>query len=502
MPPSLALLRPLRVPAAPNGGEGWVVVAAAFSIYFVTVSLQYTQGVLYRGWLTDPAFVGASPSLLAWGTSIETMGFLIGSLGVGLLIPRIQARGTVLVGALLILAGSMGAAEASTASSISLSPRLAVLFSCYGLAVGSGCALAHIASIAAVQSFFTTRRGLATGITVAGSGVGAFAVGPMLEYFCSGAGVVSAGPGRAGWEGALRAWGGLASAVCVLGAVLLRPIEIVAAPPMVSAAAAAAAAAAVGQSLASEERTEKEGALSPPPTLATEKTPLHPPIPSYPALFRTPFFKSYALFVAAIGFCWFSVPVFLPVYIRGDLGGSSQDVAAVLAVQGVANTVGRVLIGHAADVWPAKKRIILTVCVAGVAAATAVLAVARSLPYTFVFVCLYGGLGGSVISLQPALVIDALGVPFVPLAQGAFNAIQAPFALAGPPIGGAVREATGAHPAVFGYLAGTFALACALSLNIEGGGGGGGKAAAGICCRRRGEGRTGGLSRGEPEAVV
>lgn len=138
-----------------------------------------------------------------------------------------------------------------------------------------------------------------------------------------------------------------------------------------------------------------------------------------------------------------AVPTFLPSYIREDLGGSSADVSIVLAIQGAANTAGRVVLGLAADAWPRHKLNMLLACMGTMLVTTTILASINSLGFVYAYAVVLGGLGGAAASLQPAIVVDAAGLAAVPVLQSAFNAIQAPFVLAAPPAGGAIRAATG-----------------------------------------------------------
>ncbi len=169
--------------------------------------------------------------------------------------------------------------------------------------------------------------------------------------------------------------------------------------------------------------------------------------------------------------------------------------SSVLATQGAANTLGRVLVGLLADAFPRKKVLILTVCMLSVASASAGLAAAPGVANAHVFVAIAGGLGGAMISIQPAITIDAIGMRFLPLAQGAFNCVQAPFALAGAPIGARIAAAAGATSKIWWFMAAAFAMACLWALLLDLGITGGGKRAA---CLKRREGEGEGEGQGRP----
>jgi MFS family permease len=83
---------------------------------------------------------------------------------------------------------------------------------CRRCVAGVGSALAYSPTIVTVGQYFARRRALANGISVAGSGLGNFAVPPLIR----------AALDRYGFAGALLIMAGLMLHVCLAGA-LLRP---------------------------------------------------------------------------------------------------------------------------------------------------------------------------------------------------------------------------------------------------------------------------------------
>jgi MFS family permease len=547
MSAALRALMPRRRHVPPDAPAGWIVVASAFFVYLVAVGLQYVTGIFFRGWVLAPTFAGTPPATLAWATSLEATFFLLGSPIGGKSVVACGAARTVLLGAAFILVGSLAAAAIDVTDPSASLGSLCVFF---GVTLGSGCAIAHVAAVVAVQAFFRKRRGLATGVVVAGSGVGAWVLGPLLEAL-----VVSLG-----WRQALAIYGALAASVCACAAGVIAIFRVedepsaqdvaaaAAAPPAadgakdaeaVSLASPAAAPGAPGahapppsaavaaatpdwaaskrsltavygsssSSSSSEKRTKAVPATideepvplsdqlepssnsggggsdapteapsgaaaassqaAPPPPAQPHAVPPPPARPlSYRQLVTSRFFVTYAAFICFYALCWFTVPTYLPVTVTERLGGSSGDVSGVVAAQGVANTVGRVALGVAVDAFPHRKMGMLTGCMAAVSVASLAFTLSTSLPYAFVYGAVLGGAGGSIVSLFPGIVIDALGLPSLPLAQGAINAVQAPWALCGPPIGGALRTATGSYAGTWAFVTAGFTAAAALSLNV------------------------------------
>ena len=496
MPPSFSRLE-LR--AAPDSRAVWLAVCAAFFVYLVSVGLQYTTGVFFKAWRAAPEFAATSPATLAWATSLESAFFLVGSLAAGKAIVRVGERWTILAGAGCIAGGTLAAALIDVAAPAAALASLCLFF---GIVTGSGAALVHVAAVVAVQKFFRKRRGLATGITVAGSGVGSIVLGPALEALVD----------AVGWRLALVTYGLVAAATCaaaaaVIGMIVLvepatvpaptaaeaevatqSPLTVVATEPdMITPepASAAAAAATMDWKTPSAQTPEvahsstafgaafaapatavlsDDGELLRPKGIMALAAP--PSRPTYRWLLGFRFFRSYSSFVAFFSLCWFTIPTFLPVTITAALGGSSADVAGIFAVQGVANTLGRVALGIAVDVLPRHKLAILSACLLTVTAASLAFVAAPSLGLAYAYAAVLGGAGGSIVSLQPAIVIDALGLAALPLAQGAFNAVQAPSALIGPPIGGAILAASGGYAGTWAFITAGFTVAAALSLCV------------------------------------
>lgn len=159
----------------PNGGYGWIVVIASFFVHVFVLGNIYSFGVLFPVYMK--AF-NASQGSVAW----------VGSIGAGLMTGMAAYSGTyadqygngiiVFFGGILISLGLFLA---------SFSTELWHLYVTQGFITGIGYSLAFIAGVSVVGQWFTTKRGLATGIAVAGSGLGQFGIslstGALLLHF-------------------------------------------------------------------------------------------------------------------------------------------------------------------------------------------------------------------------------------------------------------------------------------------------------------------------------
>lgn len=210
----LVFVGPYECEAAPDGGvRGWLVVFSSFMIFSLSVGYQYTTGIFFKSWVKSIEFAAIAPATLAWANSIDSAGFLGGSIFAGWIIVRTSPRVCAVAGAVLTATGAVIAATLSTSTPIGL----LYLYLGFGVFMGVGSAFSLIASVCAVQQYFTSRRGTATGITVAGSGVGAFILGPLLESLNE----------SVGWRVALAGYGIAAGLLCSACAAAVIPISFV-----------------------------------------------------------------------------------------------------------------------------------------------------------------------------------------------------------------------------------------------------------------------------------
>ncbi|CAG2182031.1 unnamed protein product, partial [Oppiella nova] len=96
-----------------------------------------------------------------------------------------------------------------------IAPNIEVLMLTYGVMGGVGFGMIYLPAIVSVGYYFTTRRALATGLAVCGSGVGAFMFAPMTQYLLT----------KMDWKNTLMILAALALHCSVFGA-LMRPLNV------------------------------------------------------------------------------------------------------------------------------------------------------------------------------------------------------------------------------------------------------------------------------------
>lgn len=173
-------------------------------------------------------------------------------------------------------------------------------------------------------------------------------------------------------------------------------------------------------------------------------------------------FQHWIAFIAIYGACWFVIFSQFFTFTL-EAGTLPRDASILVAVQGAANTVGRLGLALAVDRFAIPKVAMLQTCVFLMGVATCLLVVlGRSYAYQCAFMMATGILGGSVVSMQAPISVELVGLASLPLAQGLFHLAQSPFVLVSPPIASALRIATGNYDAVWLLTGGLIILSAAL----------------------------------------
>ncbi|MFH4981056.1 hypothetical protein AB6A40_007765 [Gnathostoma spinigerum] len=190
------------VPTPPDGGYGWIVVLAAFVSNFIVDGTSNSFGAFIT---TYQEHFGESKAIVSLIGSILIGSYLlIGPFASGLL-NKYGARVVVVVGS--VLSGLSFAAS-------TLSPNVYVYMFFYGFLSGIGFGFIYVPAVVFVSFYFEKKRSLATGLAVAGSGVGTFAMPPMCIYFLN----------NYGWKITVGVLAGCAL-LCGAFGLLYKPLE-------------------------------------------------------------------------------------------------------------------------------------------------------------------------------------------------------------------------------------------------------------------------------------
>jgi MFS family permease len=384
--------------------RGWMVVASAFVIMFVTLGTAYSFTAFFAP--LQKAFSASRGDIsLAFSINVPLF-YLIGAVS-GQLADRFGARATCLIG---IAAAGFGVVFAATANA------LWQIYVGFGLCLGTGIGFAFVPSVGAVQRWFVTGRGFASGIAVSGIGFGTLLM-PII-----------AAP--------LIAWVGWRGAWLIFGLLIL-----------VAGGAA---------SLFLSNSPEKYGALPDGGVIG-----LGAQANSWPAvgvsLREAVTSRPFMLFYLALLVTWGGVSiqfVHLVPYAE-DHGLSHTTAVTIFGFIGIGSIAGRFMLGGLAD--RIGRRSLLAIAFAGMALMQAWLLLASSAWQISIFAIVFGSCYGGIVALFPALAADYFGNSKVSGIIGVLYTAAAFGSFLGPKLAGDVFDKFGSYTIP---IAGSAACAC------------------------------------------
>jgi MFS family permease len=147
----------------PNGGYGWVCVAAVATINMHTWGLNSAYAVFLAYYLSNNVFPGATPLQYAFIGGLSISQALIVSPVATLTTRLFGTRTTLLIGVVFETVSFIGASFAT---------QIWHLFLAQGICFGWGMGFLFVGSVGIAAQWFTTHRSLANGCCAAGSGLG------------------------------------------------------------------------------------------------------------------------------------------------------------------------------------------------------------------------------------------------------------------------------------------------------------------------------------------
>ncbi|XP_045112740.1 monocarboxylate transporter 5-like isoform X2 [Portunus trituberculatus] len=186
----------------PDGGWGWVVVAASFMCNAVVDGIIFSCGMLLH--LFKEEF-GVSTSDVAWVSSLLGGFYLIVGPFVSALANAYGFRTVCILGGVI---SSVAFGISSFATSIYY------LQFTFGIVGGIGFGLIYVPAVIATGFYFEKRRALATGIAVCGSGIGTFIFAALNSFLIP----------SFGWRWTLVVYAGITLS-CVVFGLAFRPLK-------------------------------------------------------------------------------------------------------------------------------------------------------------------------------------------------------------------------------------------------------------------------------------
>lgn len=394
--------------AGMNIFPGWYVVGATHVLLALIFGAAYSFGAFFAS-IQEGFGVGSSSAASVF--SFTALIYYVVGVFSGSLADRISTRRVIAMG---IVSLALGFAIASVVTD-SLAGFLVAFCSLVGLGVG----LVYVPAVTAVQRWFVRHRSRASGLALAGTGLGTF-IGPVV------AGLLME---HMSWQATMRCF---ALAIAVVGlamAMLLkgRPEEAGLYPDGAPAAPGAA--------------------HSPPPSGL-----------SLAQAARGGRFWWYfgAILLGSVGL--FAALVHIHPYARQH-GLSSTAGNLLIGLVGAGNILGRLLLGGLGDgLGPGRLLMCLTLMLALL---NGVWLGATSFPALALFAVLFGAANGGCISLYPALAATWFGTVNLGAILGALYVAVGIAAMAGGSLAGWLFDAYGSYSVAIAVSAGCALLSTA-----------------------------------------
>lgn len=369
---------------------GWLVVAGAFVCMMVGFAVAYSFASFFRPLEVEFGAHRGETSLIF---SIAAFLYFLLGFPAGLIGDRIGPRPVVIGGLLLVAAGLVVASQATSLWQVYLG---------YGLGVGVGVGFSYVPSVAAVQRWFVRGRGAASGIAIAGIGVGTLLGAPLAAELIE----------AVGWRKTY----------------------------LVLAAVAAVGAIAAG---ALVRRGPEYYGLAPDGDVRAPGSPggKLPGLSVGEAMRSRPFWLIY-VGAMLLSFGLFAPFVHLAPYAR-DMGLGETFGVWLIALLGVGSTVGRFLFASVTD-WLGRRRS-FALMYAGAGVMLMVWSQSTSGPALIVFALVFGAFYGGFVAIAPSLAADYFGPRALGSVIGALYSGVAFGALLGSPVAGFAYDFFGSY---------------------------------------------------------
>jgi MFS family permease len=379
--------------------QAWLTVAVLFAaLAFIFGGTIATPGIFFAPLISEFGWTHARVSLLA---SSVTLGTIPGSVAVGFMLERVDARIPMVAGAALTAGSLLFASQADSYFPLLISYFFA----------GFGVAMATLVPAAlVVANWFQAKRGIAMGVAIAGVSVGGMI---MVQVAAA---VIQA----SGWRAAYAA--------------LALPVLLIVIPLVLLVVRTRPPDASV-RGLSSE--TEREARV------------LAPNLEGFnlAAAIETRSFWLIAVAAFLFAFTVYGVLTQLVVYLLG-VGYRPAIAAIVLSLMLGLNAVGKVLFGIVADRIGARLSLALSFAI--IAGGIILLLGAHESVGLAVFLLVYGPAWGAPLMLLPLITIESLGLKHYSSLGGVLRVAEAAGAVLGPVALGRIFDLTGSYRPAFG----------------------------------------------------
>jgi MFS family permease len=388
---------------------GWQVVAGAFVCMMVGFAVAYSFASFFRPLEVE---FGARRGETSLVFSIAAFLYFLLGFPAGLIGDRLGPRPVVIGGLMLVAAGLVVASQATALWQVYLG---------YGIGVGVGVGFSYVPSVAAVQRWFVRGRGTASGLAIAGIGIGTLLGAPLAAELIA----------AIGWRNTYLVLAGVAALGAAVAGSLVR-------------------------------RGPEHYGLGPdgdPPTPAATGGRL-PGLSVGQAMRTQPFWLIY-VGAMLLSFGLFAPFVHLVPYAR-DMGLGENFGVWLIALLGVGSTVGRFLFASVTD-WLGRRRS-FALMYAGAGLMLVVWSQSTSGLALIFFALVFGAFYGGFVAIAPSLAADYFGPRALGSVIGALYSGVAFGALLGSPVAGFAYDFFGSYTGAILSAAGLCAVSLILTL--------------------------------------
>lgn len=402
---------------APDGGWGWVVLAATILVLALTLAFPSCVGIFYTDLQNE---FHATNSETSWVPSIMTSVLHAGGPFCSVLVERLGCRATVMLGGVL---SGLGMAASSFAQSI------IELYITTGVITGLGFCFSFQPAVTILGHYFVRRRAFANAMSSTGTALGLCVLPVLGNYLHI----------EYGWRGSFLVLGAVLLNCCVCGAVM-RPLRPPSprGPPLMNHR----------PSLSQEEKDKKTKGL-----LRTMSNYVLSAVKKHMAFDQ--FCNNSRYCVYAIGITWmmlgFVVPLIYLVPYATAHGMEPSKAAMLLSILGVVNIVVRPPIGIIFSMpWFKGRHIYVfasALLVNGLS--NSICCLGPTFPVLVSYVVIYGLSMSVVGSLMFTVLMDTVEMSRFPSALGLLAIMESITLLIGPPLAGILVDRSGQYSPVF-----------------------------------------------------
>jgi MFS family permease len=384
------------------------VVFGSFLVYFISDGVSLSFGIIIRELIRHFQKSVYETSLTV---SLLQSIPLFASPIVCLLIEKYGCRPIAIIGSFLLTLSFVLIKFFATS--------LLAVYIIFGLIASLGLAMTYIPAYLIISYYFDKRRALATGFAVSGSGLGLFAIPPILESLIR----------EYGWLDACFIFGAISSHLFI-SACLFRPLK-----------------AHTAKQIDNDKPEPKVGHEN-----------------KIKDIFRTirTLYSNKQFLVLNISYAILSAFItsphnFLPDHIYLN---SINDVNSwSISIIGISQLVGQILVGMLSDIYRSSSWLIYSISLSTAGIVTCALPFCKTLYSLYSYSILFGLSISVNYTLQSVLVIESTSLGNLTMAFGSLQLMQGVATLLGIPMVAWLKDLTGSYDTTF-YVSGVFLFIC------------------------------------------